>query len=262
MTGTPARPLLRIEDVHRDFGGLRALAGCSLAVETGTVTGLIGPNGSGKTTLFNVVTGYDRPDSGRVRLDGQEITGAAPDAVGRLGLARTFQLTRVFDRLSLLDNLRVGAAAVPRARRQALYRESRCLELLDVVGLVDHADRRAGELSYGQRKLVELATVLAQQPRIVLLDEPAGGVNPGLIARIGGLIRELNRSGTTFLVVEHNMEFVMGVCDTVAVMERGEVIAQGEPEAIRTDPRVLDAYLGGGLDDEPFGAEAEPGEEG
>jgi ABC-type branched-subunit amino acid transport system ATPase component len=146
---------------------------------------------------------------------------------------------------------------VPRARRRELYAGTRCLDLLDSVGLAGLASVPAGTLSYGQRKLVELAMVLAQDPRVVLLDEPAGGINPLLIARLGERIRELNRQGVTFLVVEHNMEFVMGLCDDVWVMERGTVVAHGEPGRVRRDPRVLDAYLGGALEDE----EEEPAED-
>jgi ABC-type branched-subunit amino acid transport system ATPase component len=241
--------LLEVSEVRKSFGGLQALTGCSFTVERGSVTGLIGPNGSGKTTMFNVLTGYERADSGVVRFDGRDITGLA---AGRVGIGRTFQLSRVFGRLTLLENLRVGSRAVPRVRRRELFSDERCLELLDFVGLTRLANEPAGSLSYGQRKLVELAMVLAQQPSVILLDEPAGGINPMLIAQMAERIAELNRQGVTFLLVEHNMEFVMGICDVVAVMERGAVIAVGEPATVRDDPRVLDAYLGGSLeDDEP-----------
>ncbi|HEY5185380.1 MAG TPA: ABC transporter ATP-binding protein [Actinomycetes bacterium] len=243
--------ILEVTDVHKSFGGLQALAGCTFAVEEGTVAGLIGPNGSGKTTMFNVITGYERADSGTVRFAGREISKASTAAVCGLGVGRTFQLTRVFGRLTLLENLQVGSRGVPRSRRRELYSESRCLELLDFVGLATMADSQAGMLSYGQRKLVELAMVLAQDPKVILLDEPAGGINPTLIGQMGERIRELNQRGVTFLVVEHNMEFVMGICDVISVMEGGAVIAHGEPEIVRSDPRVLDAYLGGSLEDDP-----------
>lgn len=249
--------LLEARGVAKSFGGLQALADCSLGVEEGSITGLIGPNGSGKTTMFNVITGYERADAGSVSLGGREITNVGPGRICELGIGRTFQLTRVFSRLTLLENLQVGRAGVPRARRRALYAGTRCLDLLDFVGLAGLASAPAGTLSYGQRKLVELAMVLAQDPRVVLLDEPAGGINPLLIARLGERIRELNRQGVTFLVVEHNMEFVMGLCDDVWVMERGTVVAHGEPGQVRRDPRVLDAYLGGALEDE----EQEPAED-
>ena len=242
--------LLEVRGVTKSFGGLRALSDCSFEVAEGSITGLIGPNGSGKTTVFNVITGYERADSGTIRLAGRDVSGATADKVGRLGLGRTFQLTRVFDRLSLLDNIRVGSRGVPRSRRKELYSDERCHELLDFVGLADLAHEQAGSLSYGQRKLVELATVLAQEPSVILLDEPAGGINPTLIGQLSERIVRLNEQGVTFLLVEHNLEFVMGICDTVAVLEHGSVIAMGEPEAIRGDPRVLDAYLGGAVDDE------------
>ncbi|HWG28895.1 ABC transporter ATP-binding protein [Actinospica sp.] len=242
--------LLEVRGATKSFGGLQALDDCSFVVEEGSIAGLIGPNGSGKTTMFNVITGYERADAGSVLLQGNAITNQAPGRICSLGIGRTFQLTRVFSRLTLMENLQVGRAGVPRARRQELYSEARCLELLDFVGLAAMARVSAGTLSYGQRKLVELAMVLAQDPRVVLLDEPAGGINPLLITQIGERIRELNRRGVTFLVVEHNMEFVMGLCDVVWVMERGTVIAHGEPEQVRSDPRVLDAYLGGSLDED------------
>jgi ABC-type branched-subunit amino acid transport system ATPase component len=242
--------LLEVSDIRKSFGGLQALAGCSFTVERGSVTGLIGPNGSGKTTMFNVITGYERADSGSIRFDGQDITGLPADRVGGLGLGRTFQLSRVFGRLTLLENLRVGSRGVPRSRRSELFSDQRCMELLDFVGLTRLAQEPAGSLSYGQRKLVELAMVLAQEPAVILLDEPAGGINPTLIGQMAERIAQLNKQGVTFLLVEHNMEFVMGICDVVAVMERGAVIAVGEPEKVRNDPRVLDAYLGGALEDD------------
>jgi ABC-type branched-subunit amino acid transport system ATPase component len=242
--------LLEVQGVTKSFGGLRALDDCSFVVDEGSIAGLIGPNGSGKTTMFNVITGYERADAGSILLGGDAITNAAPGRICELGVGRTFQLTRVFSRLTLLQNLQVGRAGVPRGRRQELYSDKRCLELLEFVGLAEKARVQAGTLSYGQRKLVELALVLAQEPRVVLLDEPAGGINPLLITQIGERIRELNQRGVTFLVVEHNMEFVMGLCDIVSVMEHGTVIAHGEPEQVRNDPRVLDAYLGGALDED------------
>ena len=242
--------LLEVQGITKSFGGLRALDDCSFDVEEGSIVGLIGPNGSGKTTMFNVITGYERADSGVVLLGGDELTKTPPGRICELGVGRTFQLTRVFARLTLLENLQVGRAGVPRSRRQELFNDGRCMQLLDFVGLAELARLQAGTLSYGQRKLVELAMILAQDPRVVLLDEPAGGINPLLITQIGERIRELNRRGVTFLVVEHNMEFVMGLCDVVWVMERGTVIAHGEPEQVRSDPRVLDAYLGGALDED------------
>lgn len=243
--------LLEVTDVHKRFGGLHALAGASLTVEEGSITGLIGPNGSGKTTMFNVITGYERADRGEIRFGGSPVANPRPEKVCALGIGRTFQLTRVFPSLSVRHNLYVGSRAVARSRRGELYQADRLDGLLDFVGLSRLAGEEAGSLSYGQRKLLELAIILAQDPKVILLDEPAGGINPTLIGQLAGRIQELNSRGVTFLVVEHNMEFVMGICHEVAVMERGRVIATGPPEEVRSDPRVLDAYLGGGLDDLP-----------
>ncbi len=243
---------LQVDGVSKAFGGLRALAGCSLGVEQGSIAGLIGPNGSGKTTLFNVVTGYVRPDSGSVTLGGRDITSARPDQVFALGLGRTFQLTRIFGRLTVLENMLVATQRNEGWLRSIMRpaaspaEQSRAMELLDFVGLTRLAAAKAGTLSYGQRKLLELAYVLVADPSVILLDEPAGGVNPTLINEIRDRILRLNAEGKTFFVVEHNMEFVMGLCHQVTVMHQGSAIVTGAPDVIRSDPRVLDAYLGGG----------------
>ncbi|HEY0719413.1 MAG TPA: ABC transporter ATP-binding protein [Streptosporangiaceae bacterium] len=234
---------LRTEGIVKAFGGVQALDDCTLTAAAGSITGLIGPNGSGKTTLFNIVTGYERPDAGQVYLDGQRITGASAHRVFGLGLSRTFQLTRIFPRLTLLENMLVPAGGGGAADRR------RAQELLEFTGIGRYAGALAGTLSYGQRKLLELATVLAARPAVVLLDEPAGGVNPTLIQHLADRIRELNAQGTTFLIVEHNMEFVMALCHQVTVLDHGTVVAAGPPEAMARDPRVLDAYLGTALDD-------------
>jgi ABC-type branched-subunit amino acid transport system ATPase component len=259
---------LRTEGISKAFGGVQALDDCTLTVPQGSITGLIGPNGSGKTTLFNIMTGYERPDAGQVYLGGQRITGASAQRVFGLGLGRTFQLTRIFPRLTLLENMLV-AARPQRGRGGLLARAGgaadrrRAHELLEFTGIGGHATALAGTLSYGQRKLLELATVLAADPAIVLLDEPAGGVNPTLIQHIADRIRELNAGGTTFLIVEHNMEFVMGLCHQVTVLDYGTVVAAGPPEIIATDSRVLDAYLGADVDPddgtEVGGLAGEPG---
>jgi ABC-type branched-subunit amino acid transport system ATPase component len=242
--------VLQVTDVKKSFGGLQALSGCSFSVEEGSITGLIGPNGSGKTTMFNVITGYETADSGIVHFKARDVTGLQPGGVCRLGVGRTFQMTRVFSRLTLLENIQVGSRGVHKSKRKEMYSLERRRELLEFIGLTHLAHEKAGSLSYGQRKLVELATILAQEPKVILLDEPAGGINPTLIGQMAERIKELNKRGVTFLVVEHNMEFVMGLCDEVAVMERGAVIAVGKPEQVRNDPRVLDAYLGGAVDDD------------
>jgi neutral amino acid transport system ATP-binding protein len=251
--------LLRTEGITKAYGGVQALDGATVAVEEGTVTGLIGPNGSGKTTLFNVITGYARPDSGQVWFRDRTITGYAPDKVFAAGIGRTFQLTRIFPRLSVLENMLVAAQARDRPKnllawfgRDAWTQHRRhALELLAFVGIERHAEALAGSLSYGQRKLLELAYVLVADPAVVLLDEPAGGVNPTLINHIADRIRLLNtQEGKTFLLVEHNMEFVMGLCSTITVLESGADVVSGPPDIVRTDKRVLDAYLGTDLDEE------------
>jgi ABC-type branched-subunit amino acid transport system ATPase component len=248
--------LLRAELISKSFGGVHALEDCTVEVEPGTITGLIGPNGSGKTTLFNVITGYERPDAGDVFFAGQKITGSSPQRVFAAGIGRTFQLTRIFPRLTVLENMIVAAQHSgdgarfrnPLARAGGYADRRRAMELLEFTGIAGHAGKLAGTLSYGQRKLLELSYVLVADPAIVLLDEPAGGVNPSLIHQLAQRIKDLNAAGKTFLVVEHNMEFVMGLCHSIAVLDYGTVVATGPPAEIRNDPRVLDAYLGAAED--------------
>jgi len=240
--------LLEAQGVSKAFGGIRALDTCSISVEQGSITGLIGPNGSGKTTLFNVMTGYERVDSGQVLFQGKTITNTAPDKVFRLGMGRTFQLTRIFPRLTVLENMHVAAQRQDLkgllSRWSSTQEQERALALLEFVGLTSLKDMAAGNLSYGQKKLLEFAFVLIAEPQVILLDEPAGGINPTMINELRERIRTLNRRGVTFLVVEHNMEFVMGLCDTVMVMHRGARIAEGTPAEVRANPAVLEAYLG------------------
>ena len=235
--------LLRTEGVHKSFGGVRALDTCTIEVDEGTVTGLIGPNGSGKTTLFNVITGYAKADAGEVYLADRRITNLAPDKVFALGIGRTFQLTRIFPSLTVMENMLVASQHHRAGARK------RAIEQLEFVGIAGYHASVAGTLSYGQRKLLELAYVLVADPAIVLLDEPAGGVNPSLVNHIATRIRELNAAGKTFLIVEHNMEFVMGLCHQVTVLDSGTVVAAGPPDIVRTDRRVLDAYLGEDIED-------------
>lgn len=243
--------LLTVDGVRKDFGGLHALQGCELEVADGEVAGLIGPNGSGKTTLFNVITGFEAVRTGTVHFQGRPITNTSPDRIFHLGIARTFQTTRIFGRLTVMENMLVAYQ-----RRGGMFRNllraagsaterAEARRLLEFVGIARLADDAAETLSYGQRKLLELAYVLVSDPAVILLDEPAGGVNPTLITHIAERIRELNDAGRTFLIVEHNMEFVMNLCDRVTVLHQGVAIAAGPAATIRTDPRVLDAYLGG-----------------
>ncbi|HEX9042419.1 MAG TPA: ABC transporter ATP-binding protein [Trebonia sp.] len=263
--------LLRTEGIRKAYGGVQALNGATMAVEEGTVAGLIGPNGSGKTTLFNVITGYERPDAGEVWFGGRTITGHAPDKVFAAGIGRTFQLTRIFPRLTVMENMLVAAQVRDRPRNLLArvgrdgwtQHRRRATELLGFVGIEGHAGVLAGSLSYGQRKLLELAYVLVADPAVILLDEPAGGVNPTLINLIADRIRQLNeQQGKTFLLVEHNMEFVMGLCSVITVLESGAAVVSGPPDIVRTDKRVLDAYLGVDLDEDDDAGDAGRGDAG
>jgi ABC-type branched-subunit amino acid transport system ATPase component len=240
--------LLRTEGVTRRFGGITAVQDCSVEVREGSITGMIGPNGSGKTTLFNLITGFYRPHGGDVFLGGDRITGMPPHRVCHLGLSRTFQITRLFWDLSVLENMIVPIRQV--GLRPLLgpgmfrHEEERAMELLDRVGLVHLRDEPARKLSFGQQKLLEFAAVLMSEPILVLLDEPAGGINPTMVEFMKELIRSLNRDGVTFLIVEHNMAVVMELTHWVIVLDQGKKLAEGTPEAVRSDPAVLEAYLG------------------
>jgi neutral amino acid transport system ATP-binding protein len=240
--------LLEVQDLSKRFGGVVAVDSCSLSVPAGSITGLIGPNGSGKTTVFNLVTGFLPRDGGDVRFKSQSIAGLGPDRIYGLGIGRTFQLARIFPRLTALENMLVP---VRRAGLRALlshgqwgHEKTRAMQMLEFMDISRVAGTLGGALSYGQRKLLELAAVMMAQPELVLLDEPAGGVNPVLLERIGEHIRQLNGQGVTFLLVEHNMSFVMNLCHEVVVLHQGRVIAQGTPREVRENPAVLDAYLG------------------
>jgi ABC-type branched-subunit amino acid transport system ATPase component len=239
---------LETVELTKAFGGVTAVDAATVTFQDGKVNALIGPNGSGKTTFFNCVTGMVRPDSGRASYRGQDITGRAPHRIARAGIGRSFQLCRVFPRMTVLDNLLVGVRAgglraqLASARDPALIARAR--GWLERMG-IDHLERaEARNLSWGQQKLLELAGVLMGDPETVLLDEPAGGVNPALVDRIAGLVRQLNQEGRTFVIVEHNMDLVMGLSDHVVVFDRGRPIAEGPPSAVRSDPSVLEAYLG------------------
>lgn len=232
----------------KSFGGVCAVDHASVEFHHGKINAVIGPNGSGKTTFFNCVTGMIRPDSGTVSYRGLDVTGRAPHRIAAAGIGRSFQLCRIFPRMTVLEN--VLAAARPRGIAALLGSARGAGEVerargwLRRVGIDHLEDAEARNLSYGQQKLLELAGVLMADPETIMLDEPAGGVNPALIDRIAALVRELNAEGRTFIVVEHNMELVMNLSHHVVVFDRGRPIAEGPPDAVRADPAVLEAYLG------------------
>ena len=248
--------LLEVRGLSKHFLGVTAVDRVDLTVEPGELVSLIGPNGSGKTTLFNCVTGYLAADSGRVLFRGRDLTSAPPHRVARLGVGRTFQQVSVFPQLSALDNLlvflqqhqeeRVLARLVrtPGVRRLEAEAVERARRLLDLVGLGGKAEAAAGSLSYGQRKLLAFAGALMPDPELLLLDEPAAAVNPTMINQMKEHIRALHRQGKTVLLVEHNMDVVMDISQRVVVLDHGQKIAEGPPEAIRRDPRVIEAYFG------------------
>ncbi len=240
--------MLEVSNLNKSFGGIHAVADCSFAIEEGSITSLIGPNGAGKTTIFNLINNVIRPDSGSVTFEGRKITGKMPHKLTRLGISRTFQLTRTLGDMTVLENMVVGSSTGDVwnifGSRMLDHEIVRALDLLEFVGIAEYAYTNAEALSYGQRKLLEFSAVLMSDPRIVLLDEPAGGINPVLLRRMVDRIRQLNSEGLTFFIVEHNMDLVMDLSDSVIVMAHGEVLLHGTPDEVRSDHRVLDAYLG------------------
>jgi len=243
--------LLQVRDLTRTFGAIRAVDGVSFAVHEGEILGLIGPNGSGKSTLFNCILGQLAPNSGEVRVDGRPITGMRPSDLNRLGISRTFQLLQVFPQLSVRENLLLAGqehqgsiwSRLLGPRDAGLGRAAeRMLEFFRLTAL---AGERAAALSYGQQKLLDVAMAFMAGPRLVLLDEPAGGVNLTMLGALRERLREINQAGNaTFVVIEHNMEFVMALCTRILVLAEGRIIAEGAPEAIRSDPSVIEAYFG------------------
>ena len=238
-------PLLELESVTKTYGGIVAVDEASFTVEEGSITALIGPNGAGKTTAFDAICGVVPVDSGNIRLDGHRIEGLRPHSIAEKGLGRTFQVTRELGDMTVLENLAIsevpnGAGSLVKPSEE----QNRAMDVLSFVGIAELANLPSNRLSYGQKKLMEFASVLMSEPRLVLLDEPAGGVNPALLERILDRIRAINQQGTTFLIVEHNMDVVMQLSHSIVVMAHGRVLIQDVPERVREDPRVLDAYLG------------------
>lgn len=239
---------LETVELTKRFGGVTAVDGATVRFQPGKVNALIGPNGSGKTTFFNCVTGMIRADAGSASYDGRDITRMSPHRIAAAGIGRSFQQCRLFPTMTLLENMLVGvrppsvaAQLVPARQRRDV---DRARMLLKRVGLDHLEEAEARNISYGQQKLLELAGVLMTDPQTIMLDEPAGGVNPALIGRIGTLVKELNAEGKTFIIVEHNMDMVMSLSDHVVVFDRGRPIAEGPPSVVQSDARVLEAYLG------------------
>ena len=251
--------MLEVGDLVKEFGGLRAVDGVSFTLAAHTITGLIGPNGAGKTTLFNTIAGVHRPSSGSISFLGRRIGGLPPHRIFHAGLVRTFQIPRPFAGMTVLENTMLVPAgqagerfwnnwfARSQVRAQERAGRERAREVLDFVGLERLSGEFAKNLSGGQQKLLELARVLMAEPQLILLDEPGAGVNPTLLVTIMDKLRELHARGITFLIIEHNMDLIMNLCNPVLVMAQGRLLLEGPPEVVRNDPRVLEAYLGGVL---------------
>ncbi|MQT12634.1 ABC transporter ATP-binding protein [Segnochrobactrum spirostomi] len=260
--------MLRLDTVSKRFGGLKVLEDVSLEVPEGEIFGLIGPNGAGKTTVFNLITGLIAPTSGAITLDGTSLVGLPPHKITRRGIARTFQNIRIFKEMSLIENvlvgvhrhIRYGAAgllfSLPGYRAAERGARERAHELLGWVGLDAKASEIADNLSYGEQRRLEIARALATEPKLLLLDEPVAGMNPAEKTELMEAITAINRRGFTIFMIEHDMRFVMGLCRRIAVLNFGSIITCDRPEAVRADPRVIEAYLGRDDDAPVRGAEA------
>jgi branched-chain amino acid transport system ATP-binding protein len=251
--------LLRTEGLSKRFGGLTALKGVAVAVRRGEIVGLIGPNGSGKSTLFNCICGFHRPDAGRVWLAGEECTGLAPHRIARRGLSRTFQLAKLFANLPVIENVMLarhltrsagflGALCGSRRyRAEEKAAAAEALDILELVGLAGERAKAARDLPYGSQRLLTLAIALSSRPEILLLDEPTAGMNQQEARTLADILRRINAAGTTVFLVEHNMRFIMGLSERIVVLNHGEVICEGAPDAVRREECVIDAYLGRGF---------------
>jgi branched-chain amino acid transport system ATP-binding protein len=244
-------PVLKVTDLKKAYGAIQAVGGVSFEVMPGEIFGVIGPNGSGKTTMFNSVLGQIDPEAGRIELNGQDITGKSPMQLNQLGVGRTFQTLQVFGKMTVRDNLLVAAQEHSGSMFSRMFAPgdsglgAKADALIDQFRIRHVADKKAGELSYGQQKLVDIAMAFMSEPDLVLLDEPCAGVNPSLVGGISTLLKELNQTRKgSFVVIEHNMDFVMDLCHRILVMVEGKVMAVGTPAEIRANKQVLDAYLG------------------
>ena len=259
---TPRAVPLRVEGLHKKFGGIVAVDGASFEVEEGTLTGLIGPNGAGKSTTFNCITGVHRPTAGQIYFQGEDITGLAPNQVANRGLVRTFQIARELEEMTVLENMLLAPkgqrgeslfrSVLPVLRRSVIEQEEevleKCWEMLEFFEIDHLAHEYAGNLSGGQRKLLELARALLTDPTMLLLDEPFAGVNPSLEDRLLEHIHDLRDDGYTFLIVEHDMDLIMQNCERVIVMHQGRVLTEGKPEEVKSNEEVIEAYLGGDVE--------------
>jgi branched-chain amino acid transport system ATP-binding protein len=251
MTMSANHPVLKVTDLKKAYGAIQAVGGVSFEVRPGEIFGVIGPNGSGKTTLFNSMLGQITPDTGKIELNGEDVTQLGPLELNRRGVGRTFQTLQVFGKMTVRDNLIVAAQEHQGTMFSRMFAPSdsnlgaKADALIDQFHIKHVADKKAGELSYGQQKLVDIAMAFMSEPDLVLLDEPCAGVNPSLVGGISTLLKELNQTRKgSFVVIEHNMDFVMDLCHRIMVMVEGKVMAIGTPEEIRANKQVLDAYLG------------------